>query len=295
MKLVKRTTLALFAWMFVAARAGADDAATWKQRGDEAMDAGRAAEALDAYRRAAAIAPSPSLDFNVGRALLATGDFVGALDAFERYDASAPAELKAKTHRLADVMVEIRAKIVSVEVTGDAGARVLVDGRAQCVLPSAPFRHNPGPVDLNVEAEDRVPFVTRRELTPGSTVQIPVVLARVAIEATLTVVVRPQGARVVVDGVPMGLAPAALTLAPGSHEVTLEASAHEPRKMAIVLGRAESRRIDVDLAPERRAITSRGWFWTGVGVLVAGATAAVVALTTERSPSEGSLGTVHVP
>lgn len=290
-----------FAGVFVlvasvsATSARADDAAAWKQRGDEAMDAGRAAEALDAYRRAAAIAPSPSLDYNLGRALLATGDFVAALDAFEHYDATAPADLKAKTHRLTEVMAEIRGKIVTVEVTGDAGARLLVDGKPQCTLPCAPFRHNPGAIDLRVEAEDREPFVARRELAAGSTVQIPVVLARAPIEAKLTVVVRPSGARVVVDGVAMGQAPTTLALPPGSHEVEVDAPSYEPRRLSLVLARAESRRVDLDLAPERRAITSRWWFWTGVGVVVAGAAVAVVALTTERSPSEGSLGTVHVP
>jgi tetratricopeptide (TPR) repeat protein len=95
-----------------------ESASAWRKRGDEAMDARRAAEALDAYRRAAALAPGPVLDYDMGRALLATGDFAGALTSFEKFQAGASVELTARTYLLANVMKELEAKVATIEVRG---------------------------------------------------------------------------------------------------------------------------------------------------------------------------------
>lgn len=293
MKIPLRTTLLVLA---LASPAIAEDATTWKSRGDKAMDEGRAAEALGAYRQAAAIAPSPSLDYNIGRALLATGDFVGALDAFEHYASTAPEDLKKKTHRLAEVMADIRSKIVTVEVTGDSGARVSIDGKVVCSIPCASLRHNPGVIEVRAEADERQPWSEQRDVPPGTTARFEAVLVPVPTEARLVIATRPPtaSAKVTVDGKVVGVTPISLTLPPGTHDVALDAASFEPRRTTIVLGRAESRRVDVELTPEK-PITKRWWFWTGIAVGVVGGIGAAIALTTERSERTGSLGTVHVP
>jgi len=276
------------------ATAWADDAsaAVWKQRGDDAMDAGRAAEALDAYRRAAALEPTPSLEYNVGRALLAVGDFAGALAAFEHYEATAPDALKRRTHRLAEVLAELRAKVSVLDVHGEApGARVLVDGKELGALPLAPVRTNPGHAELRVEREGYEPFVTHAELAPGATVRIQVVLRPVSTTARLAVSAIPRGAGVTVDGAFRGAAPLEVDVAPGAHRLTLTASGYEERVVSVDLGAQERRRIDVELTPRAAPITKRWWFWTALGVAAAGAAAGIVAASVERAPSEGTLGT----
>jgi len=263
------------------------------------MDAGRAAEALAAYRRAAAIEPSVALEYNIGRALLAVGDFAGALDAFERYDQQATEELKQRTHRLAEVMSELRAKVSALTVVADdasaAGARVRVRGVEIGLVPVTALRTNPGRAEIRVERAGFEPFSETIDLPAGGTSHVHVVLRPERVVARLAIVATPSGARVSVDGEPRGVAPIDLELAPGPHRVVLAAPKHDARSLTLSLARGESRRIDVQLVPESPPLASRWWFWAGLGVVAAGATTAVVAASVERSPSEGSLGTFHVP
>ncbi len=292
---------ATFASATSARLAHADDvvtAAEWKKRGDDAMDAGRAAEALAAYRRAAEIEPSPSLDYNVGRALLAVGDFTAALQAFERYDATAPDDLKKKTHRLSEVMADLGAKIATVTITGDdqtTGARVSLRGAAVGALPLAPFRANAGRAELRVEREGFEPFVEALDLPPGGATLVRVVLRPERPIARLGIVATPSGARVAIDGEARGAAPLDLELAPGAHQLVVSAPKHDARTMSLTLARGETRRVDLTLPEKPPPITERWWFWTGVGVVLTGAAIAVIAASVERAPNTGSLGTFHVP
>jgi hypothetical protein len=278
------------------APAWADEAASWKRRGDEAIDAGRAAEALAAYRRAREIAPSPALEYNIGRALLAVGDFVGALEAFERYDATAPAELKERTHRLAEIMGELRTKIATLTLTGDLeGARVTIRGAPVTTTAGAPLRLNPGAAQVRVVRVGKEPFVANVDLAPGRKHVLTVTLAPERATARVALSARPSSARVTLDGVPRGAPPVDLELAAGEHEAVITAPSFEPRRVRFTLARGESRRFDIELTPEKKPLTSRWWFWTGVGAVVVAAGAGVAAASLERAPADGSLGTFRVP
>src|SRR5262245_14749543 len=95
---------------------GADDnarAAELKKQGDVAIDSMRYGEAVDAYSKAYALAKDPALLYNRGRALQALGDFPGALEALEGFDATASAELKARVPRLNALLTEVRAKVAT--------------------------------------------------------------------------------------------------------------------------------------------------------------------------------------
>jgi hypothetical protein len=285
-----------FACVLAPAPALADEADSWKRRGDEAIDAGRAAEALAAYRRAREIAPSPALEYNIGRALLAVGDFVGALEAFERYDATAPAELKERTHRLAEIMGELRTKIATLTLTGDLeGARVTIRGAPVTTTAGAPLRLNPGAALVRVVRAGKEPFVANVVLAPGRILVLPVKLAPERATARLALTARPSSARVTLDGVLRGVAPVDLELEAGVHEAVITAPSFEPRRLRFTLARGEARRFDIELTPEKKPLTSRWWFWTGVGAVVVAAGAGVAAASLERAPADGSLGTFHVP
>jgi hypothetical protein len=279
------------------APAWADEAASWKRRGDEAIDAGRAAEALAAYRRAREIAPSPALEYNIGRALLAVGDFVGALEAFERYDATAPAELKERTHRLAEIMGELRTKIATLTLTGDLeGARVTIRGAPVTTTAGAPLRLNPGAAQVRVVRVGKEPFVANVDLAPGRPLVLPVKLApERRATGRLALTARPSSARITLDGVLRGVAPVDVELEAGEHEAVITAPSFEPRRLRFTLARGEARRFDIELTPEKKPLTSRWWFWTGVGAVVVAAGAGVAAASLERAPADGSLGTFRVP
>lgn len=152
--------------------------------GDAAMDEGRPAEALGAYLAAARLGERPELTYNVGRAKLALGDFLGAIDAFERFERTAPEELRAKVHRLPDVLTELRAKVARVDVRvrgtdalGHAppGARLLLDGAP--LAPGAPARVNPGRHVIEAHAPDHASRSLVVELRPGEVRAVDVSLA----------------------------------------------------------------------------------------------------------------------
>jgi hypothetical protein len=272
----------------------AETAAELRRRGDEAMDQRRAAEALEAYRRAAALEPAPALLYNIGRALLATGDFAGALASFEQYQREAPEELKARTHLLGQIMTELEGKVATVEIAGTpAGARVLVRNVDVGAVPLA-LRVNAGAAEIRVVHEGYEPTLETRMLAPRTATRIDVALAPERTTGQLAIVARPGGTTVRVDGRPRGASPLTLDLEPGSHEVVLDAPAHQRRTLAIAIARGESRRIDVTLDRRATPLLESPWFWTGVGAVVVGAVATTLALTLDRSPNEGSLGTYHV-
>jgi hypothetical protein len=77
-------------------------------------------------------------------------------------------------------------------------------------------------------------------------------------------------------------------LAAGTHQVQVRREGYEPATSSAVVRVGETTRLDVPLHSPP-AITSRWWFWTGVGAVVLGGTALTVALLTEREADSGSI------
>jgi tetratricopeptide (TPR) repeat protein len=136
--------------------------------------------------------------------------------------------------------------------------------------------------------------------------------------AVLVVHCSVPGARVLVRGAWRGTTPLAgeLTVMPGTARVEIVADGYRPFARELVLPAGGEARVDAILVPELVAlrsapatwetaeraksepITAKWWFWTGVGLVVAGgATAAVVALTRQKSAPSGDIapGQVAAP
>lgn len=276
-----------------------------KADGDAAMDAGRAAEALAAYERAYQLEPDRvELLYNLGRAKLAIGDFAAALDYFEAFAAKAPEDLKKKTHRLGEVMTELRGKVATLEVNEDSdGIRAVVslDGRRLGLLPLH-VRVNAGRAELRVEYPGYEAYVKTIQLEGGQTLLIQPTFVRAKepppVVTHLSITAAPAGARVTIDGEPHGAVPLGVDVTPGEHRVVVSAARHQSSAVTLTLASGESRRLDLQLredAPPAPPITSRWWFWTGLGVVATGLAVGIVAASVERSPSEGSLGTFRGP
>lgn len=270
------------------------------------MDAGRAAEALDAYDRAASVSWSPALDYNRGRALLAMGDFASALTAFEAFSGKAPPELLERTSRLPEVMAELRSKVSRLTLLCEACERSPEKGasratvRGASVTPNAELRLNAGRADVVVSMFGYEPFAKTVELLPGASSVLVIHLVREAKTGFLRLEGLPSGAHITVDNGPeRSLADPArerLELAPGPHELELSAPDHEPRHVSAMVERGRERVIPATLKRRAPSMTSRPWFWVAMSAVVTTAlVVTIVATTQERGLDQGTLGTYRVP
>jgi hypothetical protein len=132
--------------------------------------------------------------------------------------------------------------------------------------------------------------------------------------ARLSVQCAVSGAHILVRGDLEGTTPltGAIFAMPGEAHVEVNADGYRPYVRDLVLVPGKEARIDAVLTPElvtkpappvpetpaSTSIVTKWWFWTGVGVVVAGGTAvAIVALSKPGSPAktDGASGHVGMP
>lgn len=264
-------------------------AAQLKQRGDAAMQAGDFREALDAYTKALSAEPSPALHYNRGRALQGLARNAGALEEFERFRDTAPAELKSAVPDLDGLIDFVRQQIAEVTVTSSVpGASVRVRNRAWPLPLSRPLRFDPSTIDVEVVADGYEPWRSRLTLTAGDRRELTAHLVRRDLRAVLRVKSPTAGAFVTVDGARIGSAPIELRVAPGEHSIEVSRPGYETASSRVVLREREQRSISVSLERSTR-FYERWWFWTGAGVIAATGVVAVVALSTERPAAKGDI------
>ncbi len=260
-----------------------------KKRGDAELETKHYAEALADYDEAYAIAPTPALLYNRGRALQFLGRFPEALEAIEGFAKDAPPELRDRVPGLPRLLAELRARVGTLVVTSPAaGARVLVNDKLLATTPmAAPVNVAAGHLTIDVFADGYFPM--RRELDlPGResrTIDFPLVSRDTS--GLLIVRSHVAGTRIGIDGAALGVAPVEAGLGPGAHRIVAERDGYDPASTQVVLSAGDRRETWLDPAA-RPAFYTRWWFWTAVGVVVAGGVVTYVALTTDRSTPSGS-------
>ncbi|HEX2659819.1 MAG TPA: hypothetical protein VHU40_16155 [Polyangia bacterium] len=139
----------------------ADDAEALIRQGIELRRAGRDAEALEQFRRANQIAPSPRAAAQIGLAEQALGRWLDA-DGHLRAALAAASDPWIVKNRgtLGTAVIAVGQHLGLLEVLGDpAGASVRVDGLLAGTLPLAqPLRVNLGSVVLEVSADGHIPL-----------------------------------------------------------------------------------------------------------------------------------------
>jgi hypothetical protein len=277
----------------------ADKTATQlKAEGDAAFDAFSYEDALRAYESAYEHSHDPALLYNRGRALQALGRIPEALAMFEQFEQDASPALRAKVPGLGKLIADLRARVATLKVTCNVdGAQVVVGDRIYGETGSlSEVRLVAGKTRVEVRKEGYYPVRRDVQLTGGQTTALEFTLQSRSTAGVLAVTVTPAGARVRIDGKFEGNAPVELVLPAGTHTVDVTQSGYEPLSSKAVV-KADGR-ADVRLTlQETPGITSRWWFWTGVGVVVVSGVAIGVALTTNRSPANGdfSPGRVTAP
>lgn len=307
--------LAILCMLGASAPSSADErserAATLRVEGNRLMDARRFDEALARYEEAMRLTPDDAaLYYNLSRVQELRGDVVRALENMEQFAAKASPELKARVGTVDELLEQLRRKVTRVRIectatttasaTADALARALVLADRQVIANGCSthdVRLKAGPATFRAEADGYVGRSVPMDLAGGSSVTVRLELAPRDTSGLLRLRTEPEHVDVSVDGRAVGSTPLEIVVPAGSHQFQLAAEGYEPLSMPVVVAANSTKEIgDVHLE-KKPSIVTRWWFWTGVGVVVAGGAVLAIALTTERSPDKGTIepGTAKLP
>jgi hypothetical protein len=268
--------------------------------GNQAMLEMRYVDALASYQQAATLAPEyAGVLYSIARAHQLLGEFAEALKTLERFDREASPEVKAKVGGLDRLFAELRGRVGTLELSSNVnGARVLLRNKVLGITPLPLSRLEAGAATLELELDGFFPV--RREIVvpAGGRLTLELALHARSSSALLTIRTSPGGAQIRVDGRSQGTSSPSveLTLPAGTHRITAQREGYDEASVPIVLRAGTSRDLALEL--ERSVpVTSRWWFWTGAGLLVAGGVTLAIATFTERPAEKGTLtpGQISAP
>lgn len=177
--------LALAAPAFGQSKADEARATELKKEGDKLVHDSKYREALEKYDASFALVANPAIQYNRARALQALGDFPGALDAFEKFDKTAPAALKSRVPHLDKMIADVAAHVATVAVRCEVpGAKVTLRGKEIGTTPMQSYRTTPGDATITVEAPGYVTFTEDTSLAEGQTTTVDAALKKAAAENT---------------------------------------------------------------------------------------------------------------
>ena len=241
--------------------------------------------------------------------------------------ARTPAPDPAATSGEADLLAPlVRKTELLVKFTGvPRGTRLLVDDKELGGVSKSPVELTPGEHTIVVRKPGYRDFSRRITLKEGEVTELPV-----ALDATMAFVAVKSdvsGGRVLINGEDKGAPPLeGLLLPPGSHEIVLEREGFKVETQRIAVRAGKEYTVDFKMRPEAVAstdqprapvltptevatpspltaaapeqsvskpLTSRWYFWAGVGAVAAAATVGAVMYTSSQplSPSEVCRGT----
>lgn len=300
--------------------AGVAEARAAFVQGAELAKATHWAEALAAYERSAKLRPHAVTTYNIGVCHRAMGAYTLARETFSRALVESDA---ATPPQLADSLIaedkayigEIDALLATANVhLTPPNAAITVDGRpleprkkvgdgppllaagtrapgAGEPPPSGDFRVslNPGAHVFTVSRVGFADAVVNRTFAPASTTELRLDLDR--LPATLHVASSEPGAAVTFDGIDVGIAPVDISRPAGKYRVIVRKPEFKPYEAQVDVQPGQELDLRASLSKNETSITSRWWFWTAAGVLVAGVAAGTYALsrgeTTREQPVDG--------
>jgi len=230
---------------------------------------GRDREALAAFREAEKIERSPKVIAQIGFAEQALGLWL-ASDTHEREALSHADDAWIKKNRaiIERALALTDAHIGTIDIWGDpAGAEVLLDSAPVGVLPLAkPVRATAGTVTITVRAEGFQSVTRTLQVVGEQLTRENVVLVRLSPSPSLASSPAGEGAKKA-RPVPLAQNKAGAAGPEGGPVLVAKPPAPAPAE-----------------PPENRSILKRWWFWTAVGVVVAGGIVAGIALSGKSAP-----------
>jgi hypothetical protein len=267
-------------------------AAKLRDDGNDAMLAMRYPDALAAYQAALELTPEDTrLLYNIARAEQLLGAYPEALTALESFAAHVGSEAKAKVGGLDDLFAELRRRVSTLDLKcSERGARILVGDKIIGVTPLPRMRLAAGAVTLKLELDGFFPEARDIVLPGGGALSLEVSLHRKSTSGQLAISSTPIGALVSVDGHELGTASPRLEVAlpAGPHEIRAHHEGFDDARLSLLIAPGALRDVSIPLERSRSVLT-RFWFWSAVGVAVAGGVVLTYALTTERGADRGSL------
>jgi hypothetical protein len=299
------STLLVFALALGASPALAQDANVVEARalfthGTELVANAQWAEALASFEQSAAKRPHPITTYNVaaceralGRYTLARAHFARAVTEGEAQPGALPASLESDAKSYAAQIDDI---LVHASVHVDPpDARIAVDGRpieftttggtttgvagvlaagAGTAPPASRFDLvlDPGAHVLTLARTGFADVVVNRTFAPKARVDLKLELDR--LPAVIHVASNVTGAIVTVGDSDVGPVPVDVTRPAGSYRVVVKKGGFDTYEAQISVKPGEEANLRAPLVLEKTPLTKRWWFWTIIGVAVAGAATA---------------------
>lgn len=263
--------------------AGAEDKAKAKVLLHEGLDfnrQGHYAEALEKFQAAYAAYPSPKLWFNIGQVERALNHPVEAVEAFQKFLALVPDAEPENKEVAKSAVAEIESKLGRVRIKCETpGAEVVIDGKNVGPVPlPEPLWATPGSHRVTITHVGFAPATENVEVSAGSTALVVIRLAPPSPPAEITpppAVTEAEGA-----ALPPGTEP--WTVPPAPEPTPAEVP---PLPVAAPFP-ATPAALDLTVQPapaqdqsQARPIYKTWWFWTGAGVVAAGAVTTAILLS----------------
>ncbi len=273
-------------------------AAELKKQGDDAMKGLKYEEAVAAYTKAYEINEDPAMLYNRGRALQGLGRFPEALQEFESFKEKASPALRARVPALDGLISEVRSKITTVTFKSNVdGARVIVRDKVIGTIPmSHAVKLNAGSAVVQVEADGFNTFEKKIDFKGGESMDIDAQLVAKTNIGLLIIRSPVGGAKVSLNGKPVGNVPVEKKLPGGTHRIVVERDGYVSAETTAVVVAGQRKVVNIALEPVK-PVYKQWWFWTGIGVAIAGGVAISIAATTEAPPGNGDLtpGKISAP
>ena len=273
------------------------EAAHLKNAADVLMDQDRYADAVVLYQRAYELSSDPALLYNQGRAFEALGDYPTALEKLEIFERDASPATRARVPGLKELIIDLRGRIATIVVRTNApAARLLVRQKDEGIINTEKrLSTRAGAASIEVDAEGFEPFHRDLELSAGAVVVVEANLTPKKRDALVVVRTTPS-VDLLFDGKALGRSPLQLRATPGPHELVARGDGFYEQRIPMTLALGDRRDVELEMK-STPGIASKWWFWTGIGVLIAGGVATAIVLTTEKPHTNGTFnpGSVSGP
>ncbi len=261
------------------------------------------AGALAAFEASARLKSHPVTTYNIGACLRAMGQYTRARKSFAAaLDESGKAPgldlspgLAEETRRYVADLDRLLATLDLVITPEDA--LVSIDGRpleprgaatfVAGTLPLGPAKAapkgrfkvivDPGSHVITLSRSGFADAVDKETLLPGTTLEKKLQLDR--LPAQIRVTSNFVGAQVLVNEADVGLTPVEINRPAGKYHVVVKKPGYLVFDTSTNADPGQNLNVSATLREDKPALTQRWWFWTGVGVVVAGAAITTYALT----------------